>query len=210
MAHTEAALVSVSPPYSPSLLLLLLVSFFIPPCASSLILSPRVFHPSSSVVKATPPAWRWTGRPKVFHVCHKVSYTHTHAHLSSLAGSVLCLSGTKQAKAIYQQLDLLEQIDRCPYIGSSIPLEKRKQDLSSTGKRGGCLGWWNVMCVMIEDCGIHTHRHTQKDTIHKLCFVYWGESLGAVTVEGIPVLGTACLMRSIGADCIIGGEKNPL
>lgn len=77
MAHTEAALVSVSAPYSPSLLLLLLVSFFIPPCASSLILSPRVFHPSSSVVKATPPAWRWTGRPKVFHVCHKVSYTHT-------------------------------------------------------------------------------------------------------------------------------------
>lgn len=64
------------------------------------------------------------------------------------------------------------------------------------------------MCVMIEDCGIHTHRHTQKDTIHKLCFVYWGESLGAVTVEGIPVLGTACLMRSIGADCIIGGKKN--
>lgn len=52
------------------------------------------------------------------------------------------------------------------------------------------------MCVMIQGTCVgcaHTHTHTKNHYVNYELFVLGGNLSGAVTVKGIPVLGTAGL-----------------
>lgn len=90
------------------------------------------------------------GSPRVLPaglLAHHWVFTHTPAqHFAS---------GTEQATVIRQQLDLLEQTEQCPYIGSSIG-----KKLEAGGKEGKCcLCWRNV-----QDWKTHTGC-TQKEKL---------------------------------------------
>lgn len=110
-------------------------------------------------------------------------FTHSHTNTHTHTGSVLCLSGRKQASAIDQKLDLLEQIDWCPYIGSSIG--KTLETGGGSRERDGGL-------FVIVECDVRNdRRHVGCTDTHRNACVFGGESLGAVTVKGDSCAGNS-------------------
>lgn len=163
MAQSETSLLCVcaslpprTPPLSSSVLSQPPFAFISRPCLpkfSNSIYSQWRRHTSCLMIAR--------GSPSVLHVSLSWGLLNTHTR-SVLSQCRTCLSN--------QWLDLLRQIDCCPYIGSSKgkEVENCSDEAGRRGCRGGCLVTWNLMHLMIRDT-YKTNTHTIKNEIWCMC-----------------------------------------